>query len=265
MTALSFCPTRSALRSTLAAAALTVTCSAGWAALPSFVIDPAAAGFSGGTAKADNFIVSNYSTTVITGTNFTNTGYLAVEALQLTGSVTPTPGLNSSYGLYVAFNAAGTVAPVGAPLPAGSTFGTFSSLNYTLYGYNGPAATFSVAGNTPTVTGAGNAVALATGSLVKGTVGSTGTVPSANATLTFTRTATGSKFFTSPTPFYLTAETSFTNTSSNVFPFPGGFSVSQGGGQLNFTPSVVPEPETYALMLAGVAGLGIFGRRRRQD
>src|SRR5690349_7558900 len=125
MTALTFCPTRSALRGTLAAAALTVTCSAGWAALPEFTINPTGAGFTGGTATADNFIVSNYSTTLTSGSSFTNTGYLAVEALQLAGSIAPTPGLNSSYGLYVAFEATGTVTPVGAPLPAGSTFGTF--------------------------------------------------------------------------------------------------------------------------------------------
>ena len=32
----------------------------------------------------------------------------------------------------------------------------------------------------------------------------------------------------------------------------------------NFSVTAVPEPETYALMLAGFAALGFMGRRRRQ-
>ncbi len=34
-------------------------------------------------------------------------------------------------------------------------------------------------------------------------------------------------------------------------------------GQLQFTASVIPEPGTYALMLAGVGAIGLVARRRR--
>jgi prolyl-tRNA synthetase len=43
--------------------------------------------------------------------------------------------------------------------------------------------------------------------------------------------------------------------------FTGGFRITQGGGTFNFIPQV-PEPETYALMLAGLGVIGLVARRR---
>jgi len=75
-----------------------------------------------------------------------------------------------------------------------------------------------------------------------------------------------SGFFVSPSPFYDQASAIFGHTPNQVVAFDGGFRVEQGGGPLNFNfAPAIPEPETYMLMLAGLAAVGFIGRRRRAD
>ncbi len=231
-------------------------------ALPTFGFDPNAAGLNGAAFTADNLIISNFSTVTFTSaTTFTDTGFFSISAAQLGGAGFTPSGLNSSYGLYVAFSGSGTTNgtnPVAAP-----TFGSFSSLTYTLYGYNG-SASFGFSGNTPTTTAAAP-VALASGSLVQG---SAVTVPNGDGTFTpfgnakLTVNVLQPAFFASPAAFYDTALSAFSNTSSQVEVFANGFRIRQGGGSINFA-SAVPEPESYAMLLAGVAVLGFVARRRR--
>jgi hypothetical protein len=49
-----------------------------------------------------------------------------------------------------------------------------------------------------------------------------------------------------------------------VEPFDGGFRVNNGGGNLNFA-SPVPEPETYALLMAGLGGNGLRGPAQEEQ
>lgn len=254
---------------TVVAIAMAAACASASAALPPFTLNLAAAtpALVGTAFTADNILVSDFSTETFSGTTFTDTGFLSVSAFQLGGTTIIPTGLNSIYGLYFAFTGSGTTTP-GNPATV-PTFGSFTTLNYTLYGYNGTAS-FGFSGNTPTETANGEVV-LATGSLINGSVSTTPTVPndgtytpSANAKMTFT-VATGEQaFFASPNPFYNIALTAFTNTTSEVEPFDGGFRIRQGGGSVNFASvSVIPEPETYALMLGGLAAVGFMTRRRR--
>jgi hypothetical protein len=266
-----------AVRRALLGATLAVASSSSFA-LPTFTWVPAAATppLVGAPVTADNIIISDFSTVRFTSpTTFSDAGYLAVQSFEMGGTTVVAGGLNSTYGLYFQFSGTGTVS--GGNPAVSPTSGTFSSLTYTLFGYNGPAATFGFDGSdNPTVTGAVGAVALATGSLLAGpnqsSVGSFPQTPSftsfAGANLSFTPTAAGGSFFASPSSFYKVAVSSFINSPTQVSPvaagFASGFRIAQGGGSVNFaTP--IPEPETYALVLAGLGAVGWMVRRRRPD
>jgi hypothetical protein len=247
-------------RASIAVALMTV-CAAASAALPSFTLDPAAVGLSGTSLTADNILISNYSTvTIDAGGTFTESGYLPVTGFQLGGNTLTPSGLNTDYGLYLWFTGTGTTT-VNDPTTT-FNFGSFTTLTYTLYGYNGTAA-FGFSGNTPTETASGE-VALASGTLISGSVLTVPTgggtfSPSANAMLTVTL---DQPTFFSPDPFYSVALTAFSNTPSQVEPFAGGFRIRQGGGSLNFAP--VPEPSSTAMLLCGLAAAGFLGYRRQR-
>ena len=260
-------PLKPFLRGTAVAIAMAATCFGASAALPPFTLNPTAAGLAGPSFTGDNLLISDFSAVTFGAGTFTDTGYLSISAAQLGGTTLIPTGLNSTYGLYFKFTGAGTTTP-GNPTTV-ATSGAFTSLDYTLYGYNGTAA-FGFSGNTPTTTAAGS-VALASGHLINGSVSTTPTVPndgtytpSANAKLTFAVAAGMQPFFVSPNPFYNLALTAFTNTTSEVQAFDGGFRIFQGGGSINFasTPPV-PEPQTYAMLLAGLGAVGFVARRRR--
>mgnify|MGYP000976797337 CR=1 FL=1 len=56
----------------------------------------------------------------------------------------------------------------------------------------------------------------------------------------------------------------YTGTTSLVFPTTTDNSVARySAGSFKFQAAPVPEPETYALMLAGLGALGFMGRRRK--
>lgn len=253
------------LRRGVLAAAMSAAFASSAFALPQFTFDPTAStgSFTGAQVTADNVIVSNYSTVRLdeaTG-SFSESGFLSVQNFQLGGSIVSTPDLNNTYGLYIEFSGTGSQTP-GDPSTVG-TFGTFDSLEYTLYGFSG-AATFGFDGaNNPTISGADDAVALATGSLIEGNVFTTPTgdpfTPGATAIVTFTPLPSESGFFVDP-KIFANAFASFVNTSSQVTAIDGGFTITQGGGAFNLTP--IPEPQTYALMLAGLAAMGFVVRRR---
>jgi hypothetical protein len=247
------------------AVALTALCSS-VSALPTFTFNPAGVALTGTAFTADNMLISDYATVRFgAGNTFTETGYLSISGAQLGGINLLPVGLNSSYGMYISFSGAGSTGP-GDPSLVG-TSGTFNSLNYTLYGYNGVATFGFDASNNPTETATGEKI-LATGSLLSGSVStapaSAGNfTPSAAADLTFLTAPGAAAFFVAPVPFSNVALSSFTNTSSQVTRFNGGFSIGQGGGSFNFAPAAVPVPGTYALMLGGLCAIGLAKRLRK--
>jgi hypothetical protein len=239
-------------------------------ALPVFTFNPSSVGLNGATITADNLVISDFSTVVLTpngsgGANFTDTGVLPVVQYQLGATALGITGLNTSYGLYFGFDGTGTQNT--STLQSG-TNGVFTTLNFTLYGYNitGP-VTYLPSNTTPT--GVVAPIALATGSLVAGGVGATtipgvAVVPNANTLLTFMPTAAGSTFFQDPNPFYQAVFAAFTNNPSQVQITANGFIITQGGGSANFLATPTPEPASLALLGVGMVALGAARRRMKQ-
>ena len=64
-------------------------------------------------------------------------------------------------------------------------------------------------------------------------------------------------------PFLQPGAVDFYNTLSASVEVPPGFTVTSSSGAALFAVSPVPEPETYALMLAGLTVLGGLARRRK--
>ncbi len=255
--------TRSLMRSlvgrTAVAVAAVAACGAA-SALPAFTFNPSAVGLSGSSFSADNLLVSDFASVTYTATGFNESGFLQITGAQLGGSQIATTGLGSTYGLYIAFSATATNAlPAGGPISAG----TFDTLTYTLYGFNGAGTFTATSAPAPTITlGSGSLSASGT-NVFSGTASGT-TVTSANATaqLSFAKSVAGSAFFASPASFYGLAQTSFNNTSQTITSSATGFTVTNGGGSVNFLAAPIPEPETYALMLGGLAAVGFVARRR---
>ncbi len=257
---------KSLAQHTALAVALAALCSIASAATV-FTLNPAGVALNGTVFTGDNVLISDYATVRFgPGSSFTESGFLSISGAQLSGLTLVPGGLNSNYGLYISFSGTGNTG-LGDPSSVG-TSGTFSTLTYTLYGYNGVASFGFDALNNPTETAVGE-IMLATGSLLSGTVSTAPAVggnftPSAAANLTFNPAAATAGFFVAPVPFYNVALSSFTNTSSQVSRFNGGFSISQGGGSFNFQAAPIPEPATYSLMLAGLGAVGFMKRRTRE-
>lgn len=268
MTLASPCPFKSLIQRSTVALAMVGGCGAAVAAsLPDFTLAPSTLATGAAPVTADNMLISDFAKVLFgPGNTFSESGFLAITGFQLDGMQVMNAELNNKYGLYVEFAGTGTLSQTGNPSLV-PNFGSFSTLTYTLYGYKGPAATFAIDSktNNATTTAVG-AIALASGSLMSGSVASTPGPdflfsPSASAKVSFN--VLKNDFFTAPSPFYNMAFASFTNSPSQVTVFAGGFNIEQGGGSINFA-APIPEPETYALMLAGLGAVAFVARRRRR-
>lgn len=121
-----------------------------------------------GNIVVDNIGLSNYTTiffpsTIAGVTNFTEAGTRAASTFKLNDGILTATGLNTQFGLYFNFTAAGTQTNSDALNAAGS----FSSLHFDLYGYKVTGEVTYDASNT-TPMGVTNPLLLASGDLVSG-------------------------------------------------------------------------------------------------
>ena len=266
-------PTPTARMARWARAAILIGCAASWgsaSALSTFTIDAGRTSpvVFGTPFTADNLLGGTYSAVTLSGASFSEIGSLEIAGAQL-GGATFTPGglngngINRNSGLFIEYTGTGNLAPGGSA--AGAELGSYTTFDYTLYGYVGPGE-FRFSGDAP-VAITSNRVALATGTLARGAAPTPSTGGNAfspsDAYLSFvpTERALTSNFFAAPVPFYDLAIASFAATEAQVESFDGGFRVRQGTGSISFA-GAAPEPETWALLLAGLGATALARRRR---
>ena len=256
-------------------------------AVPTFTIDTSAI-----TGGAQNLVVgdkfSGNSSELLTtsGNTHTGSGWLQISALDLLG--TPQIGFGNlgTFGLYVTFTLADTLAS-GAINTSGST-SNLTLLDFTVWADPNKNTTFTqanIVGPTDATVGGTTSddIVLASGSLINGTAGidalggaflnsiETFAVCTGNGTADLGGTAvadpsctngTGSAFFFDPVPFFNLAFTEFNNTSQGLAISGGNVAINQATGAVDFNRTV-PEPATLALLGIGLMGLGVTARRRK--
>jgi hypothetical protein len=241
-------------------------------AIPSFSVNPNSNGLSvaGQTFQADTMSGSSSARLVYNGgTSYTGTGYIQYNAFVSTGSgnvPTTISRIGFDYGLYATFVQTFTCSGLLSP---GVTCGVTSiALDLWADAGNDNSYSNSTLAAAPSVTTNGTQVKLGTvSSVVAGQAGLNalgGAFQNINSN--FALTAAGALFFTSPTPFYSLAFSSFNNTTQgiacNTGPTCAGttiVAINSESGNTDFNRAV-PEPGPLALIGIGMIGL-IMSRR----
>jgi hypothetical protein len=200
---------------------------------------------------------------------FVESGYLTKASFANGGTAVPSQlnGIGpAGYGIYGLFTINGTAAQEGSGIHA-----TFTTATLQLFIDPGQNTTLSFVGNTATAGGVmTDDYLIASYTLSVGEAHVFGGLANGDfdtvLNLTLSNNGTlqdGESFFSGPLPFY-----TLENFGGNTETITGASltssftaSLTGAGTELFLTP--VPEPETYALLLAGLGVLGFVARRRR--
>lgn len=178
---------------------------------------------------------------------------------------------NTGYGLYATFNLGASLAS-GTFGANGSTY-NLSSLVFDMYidpSMDNMFINAAIGGTEATVSGTGDDIKIASGSLFGGSAAINGGGVALNAVTDFSLTAAGEAFFVDPDPFYNLAFNAFNNTGGAIaFGFDPTvgctdeceIAVISGVGTVDFENNV-PEPTSLALIGMGILGF-CFSKKRQ--
>ena len=271
--------TKFQLTATVAILALGISSQASAQAFPSFTVDPngafgAVGGPHQGPFKAD-FITGNSSTLVTTSGSPTahGAGWVNLSSFVNAGSnvLATTSGLNNSWQMWAEFTYDVSLTG-GAYAKPGSTYNV-TNLNVAFWADPSIATptrftSASNSGEAATVAHGTDAFQFGSADLIVGvaninTLGGT----SFNSTNNFLLNDAGTSLFPNPAPFHTIQSNEFNNTTQGVFIDPQGrfIALNETSGGVDFNLSPIPEPETYAMLLAGLGLMGFMTRRRKSS
>jgi len=197
----------------------------------------------------DPFTESGY----LTKASFANAGAAVASQLNAVGS--------NGYGIYGLFSITGTAAQDGNGILA-----TFQTATLSLWLDPGQNTGFAFTGNTAGTTGTtADDMQLATYTLQQGQAHVFGGLANGDfdTILNLTLTPFGQTFFNSPSPFYALENFGGNTQTISGASLTSSFVATATGAGTELFIAPIPEPETYALMLAGLGAIGFVARRRK--
>jgi len=199
----------------------------------------------------DPFTESGY----LTKASFANGGQAVSSQLNFAGS--------NGYAIYGLFSITGTAAQDGNGILA-----TFQTATLSLWLDPGQNTTFAFTGNTAGTTGTtADDMQLASYTMVPGQGQAHVFGGLANGdfdtVLNLTLTDFGKTFFNSPNPFYAMEDFGGNTQTISGASLTSSFVATATGAGTELFIAPIPEPGTYALMLAGLGAIGFVARRRR--
>ncbi len=234
--------------------------------------------YGGGTTISQGTLVYGAAGAFGTGGVTINGGGISVgsgltlsNTLTISGSAIVLGG-NGTIGSAITADSHVVISPGNSPgnltFSAGLTLASGGAISFQVYDANGPAGTgydlITVSGGTLALTASANTITFNLVSIDGGnnTANAINFNPASNYSWMFATSPNSLITGFNPNQFNLV--NGFTNNLAG-----GTFSFSESGDQhsllLNFTPAAVPEPSTWALLVAGLGAVTVISRRRRRD
>lgn len=229
--------------------------------------NPQGVGLQGGAFTANSMQLSDFGQIMLnplTG-EFSETGYLPILGFSLNGHPVNPSGFNAAagdgWGAYLFYEATGVQS-----LTANGIVASYSSLSYTLYGFNG-LATYGLNGMGAAFESGGTQLtALAKGGLVGGEVdllptAFVGMIPvqfAAEGTIDLTVGDVPSKFSSQSFDAF---NVMVVHQAGQIFPISGTLIEANGGSSSSGVLTAIPEPGS-GLLLAGFIPVWWMRRRR---
>lgn len=233
--------------------------------------------YGGGTTVNQGTLVYGAAGAFGSGGVTLNGGSISVgSGLTLTNSLTFSGsaivlGGNGTIGSAITADSHVVISPGNSPgnltFSAGLTLASGGAISFQVYNANGPAGTgydlITVSGGTLALTASANSITFNLVSIDGGNNSANAINFNPASSYSWTFATSANSLITGFNPNQFNLVNGFTNNlAGGTFSF--SESVDQHSLLLNFTPAAVPEPSTWALLVAGLGAVTVISRRRRR-